>query len=292
MHEYPLAFLVASAFAIGACIGSFLNVVIARVPFGRSIVWPPSHCMACGTPIKPFHNVPILSWFLLHGRCGACRTPFSVRYAAIELLFALVCAFAVARHGLSLAAAHEVVLMGFLVPLTFMDLDWWILPRELTWPGIGAGLLLSAGQGRGPFLNHLFAAALGFTVVVVIGFVGERLLKREAMGQGDSWLLALIGAFLGTRALLPVFLLSSVQGVLVGVPMILVRRRRDRVSPGDASRSGEPSRPPEPGDVQEEAEEEWEPDPTAIPYGPFLSLAAAEILYFARLPDLLFPWPF
>jgi leader peptidase (prepilin peptidase) / N-methyltransferase len=298
-YGLPLPFLVASAFAVGACVGSFLNVVIARVPFRESIVWPPSHCMSCGTPIKPFHNVPILSWFLLRGRCRACLAPFSIRYAAIEALFASVCGFAVLRHGLSVEAAREAVMMGFLVPLTFMDLDWWILPRELTFPGIGVGLLVSLWQGREVFMNHLLAASIGVASLMLIGFVGERVFKREAIGRGDIWLLALIGAFLGTRALLPVFLLSSVQGVLVGAPMVLLRRRRERDAEARKSEEKSPEPPPAPpepvaaeGKGEAEEEEDWQPDPTAVPFGPFLSLAAAEILYFARLPDILFPWPF
>lgn len=288
---FPPAFLVATAFVFGAVVGSFLNVVIARVPFRKSVVWPPSHCMACGTPIKPFHNVPILAWFWLRGRCRTCRAPFSIRYAAIEALFACVCAFAVARHGLSLGAAREIVMMGFLVPLTFMDLDWWILPRELTWSGVAAGLALSLAQGWTVFKVHLLGAAVGWAGLMLMGFIAERIVKREALGAGDPPLLGLIGAFLGPQALLPVLLLSSIQGVAVGIPMILLRRKKGTEPPA-AEEPKPAAEPPAPAVGKEEGEDDWQPDPTAVPFGPFLSLAGAELLYFTGLPKLLFPWPF
>jgi leader peptidase (prepilin peptidase)/N-methyltransferase len=301
-YGYPLPFLVAVAFAAGACVGSFLNVVIARVPLGESIVWPPSHCTSCGTPIRAFHNVPIVSWFWLRGRCGNCKAPFSIRYAAIEAAFAVVCGFAVLRHGLTLPAAREIVMMGLLIPLTFMDLDHWLLPHALTWPGTVAGLLLSIPQGWDVAKNHLLAAAIGGTSIVVIGFVAEKYylhvrgVQREAMGMGDAFLLALIGAFLGTRALMPVYLLASVQGVALGIPMLLLRRRTDAeaevpATPPDAAAAPVPA-PAEAPTLRDEDGDDWKPDPHHIPFGPALALAAAEILYFTRLPQILFPWPF
>ena len=316
----PLWFLVGSAFVIGASVGSFLNVVIARVPFGESIVWPPSHCRSCGKGIEPFHNVPILSWFLLRGRCSNCLARFSFRYAFIELAFALICAFAVARHGVGWAAAREIVLMGFLLPLAMIDLDTWLLPSELTYSGTVVGLLLTLPMGRDVFLEHLLAAAVAYTGLMLLGAVGERLLGKEAIGRGDLGLVALIGAFLGLKALFPVLLLSSVQGSLIGVVMIAARRRRGGEPAGEEpQREGDPlpetasavtatveQTPapvvglPEPEVaaapvgagltvVAQPVEDDWKPDPTAIPFGPFLALAAAEVLYFSRLPDILLP---
>jgi leader peptidase (prepilin peptidase)/N-methyltransferase len=284
----PLELLTACAFVVGACLGSFLNVVIARLPFGESLVWPPSACRACGKLIRPLNNIPVLSWFILRGRCPSCQARFSIRYAFVELLFGLVCAFAVARHGLSLESAREVLLMGCLVPLAFIDLDWWILPRSLTLSGALAGLLLAIPLGSRALIGRLFACSLGFTVLVLVGFLGERVFKREAVGGGDPWLLGMIGAFLGARALLPVLLLASIQGTLIGAVMIISRRR---------AKASEPSLQNAPDSVSGGAaggagdEQSWEPDPTAVPFGPFLALGAAEVLYFSRLPDLLFPIP-
>ncbi len=308
-YGYPAWFLLCSAFAVGAAIGSFLNVVIARVPLRESVVWPGSHCRACAKPIGVSDNIPILSWFLRRGRCGECLAPFSIRYALVELGFALVCALAVARNGLSWPAAHEALLMAFLIVLTGTDLDHWLLPHEITWPGVAAGVLLAATQGRQLLVWHVLAAAAGYSALALIGFIGERLLQKEAVGGGDPWLFALIGAFLGLRSLPAVLLLASVQGTLIGVAMVAARRRdtADRedksqnpadpfAEPPSIAREADALMPPpvpvQPPPPLSAEEEEWTPEPTAIPFGPFLALGAAEVLYFARLPQVLFPWPF
>lgn len=297
---YPLWFLTGAAFAFGAVLGSFLNVVIARVPLRESIAWPASHCRACKKPIPARANIPVLSWVLLRGRCAECLSPFSVRYALVELGFALVCALAVARHGLSIPAAREMVLMAFLISLTGTDLDHWLLPHEITWPGIAAGLLLALGEGVGPLLWKLLAAAAGYTALVVVGYVGERVFKKEAVGGGDPFLFALIGAFLGLRALPAVLLLASLQGTFIGLAMVAARRRAEAQLQGEggerpeaeAQGEGPPPQGAEGERGDRDEEEEWKPDPSMIPFGPFLALGAAEILYYARLPQVLFPWPF
>ncbi|MGI5861477.1 MAG: prepilin peptidase [Myxococcales bacterium] len=359
----PVWFLVGSAFLFGASIGSFLNVVIARVPLGRSIVWPPSHCGSCGKSIEPFHNIPIVSWFHLRGRCSNCLAPFSIRYALIELAFAAICAFAVYRHGLGWDAAREIALLGFLLPLAMIDLDTWLLPNELTYTGTVVGLLLTLPQGRAVFMQHLLAAAVAYTGLMLLGAIGERVFGKEAIGRGDLGLVALIGAFLGLKALFPVLLLSSLQGSLIGIAMILARRRRagssvsqpeteaaeidsaearrplasaaeapagaaaaesagpalassiqaagegsvavpaarPAASAAAAPRAIEPapaadgteaaaSRPQGVTVVAKPADDGWVPDPTAIPFGPFLALAAAEVHYFSRLPHILLPF--
>ncbi len=299
LSVYPVWFLVFFAFVFGALVGSFLNVVIARVPRGQSIVWPPSHCMSCGKGIPAHLNVPIFSYWLLKGRCANCKARFSVRYSLVELGFAVVCAYAVWRHGLTLPAWREMVLMGLLIPLAMIDLDTWLLPHALTWPGIAAGLAFSFAEGRSVLLWHLLAAAVAFAAMQLVGYIGERILGKEALGQGDAWLLALIGAFLGLRSLLPVVLLSSVQGSLVGFALIAARRRTERNKPAEpetapqppaeVAPAPEPTAPAGSPPEAEQEEEEWVPDPTAIPFGPFLALAAAEILYFTYLPEVLFP---
>ena len=297
-YGYPAWFLIGAAFVFGAALGSFLNVVVARVPTGESIVWPGSHCCACGKGVRASHNIPIASWFLLRGRCSECLAPFSIRYALVELGYALVCAFAVARHGVSPDAAREVLLMAFLVVLTGTDLDHWLLPHEITWPGIAVGLFLAAAQGYERLLWHLLAGAVGYTLLVVIGYVGERAFQKEAVGGGDPWLLALIGAFLGVRALPAVLLLASLQGTVIGLVMIAARRRSEARREEDAPQTSAPAvlpQAPGPAGTSEDdgaGDDHWMPDPTAIPFGPFLALGAAEVLYFARLPLVLFPWPF
>ncbi len=277
-------------------------MVVARVPSGESILWPPSHCRTCGRPVSAGGNVPILSWFMLGGRCPGCLGRFSMRYALVELAFALVCAFAVARHGLSLPAAKEVVLMGFLIPLALIDLDTWLLPHVITKTGVAAGLFVSLAAGWEELLWNGFAAALGYASLALLGLILEKVMKREAIGGGDPWLLSMIGAFLGLRALFAVVLLSSVQGSLIGVLLVLSRRRaaKPQESRTDANAATAPAQEvPKTDDAPEakgtetakdEEEEDWTPPPTAIPYGPFLSLGAAEVLYFTELPRLFLPF--
>ncbi len=331
----PLWFWAATAFLMAACVGSFLNVVVARVPRDESIVWPGSHCFTCGAPIAARHNLPILSWFLLRGRCHDCKAPFSIRYALVELAFAALCCLAVVRHGgPTHAAFEECALLALLIPLACIDLDTWTLPHSLTIPGIAIGLAFALPLGQDILLNRLLAAGIGYAVLFVGGLIGERVLGKEAMGGGDFFLFALIGAFLGTRALLPVIFLASLQGSVVGIAQIAQKRLTNR----SATEDGEGADSEEAGDSRESATENsegnapehsaekttekaaeteqsaaanaslspaddnplrinaripddgWEPDPHSIPFGPFLALGAAEVLYFSHLPDILFPW--
>lgn len=247
----PLWFWGLSAFLMSACVGSFLNVVAARVPRGQSIAWPGSHCFTCGAPIAAHHNIPVLSWFILRGRCHDCRASFSVRYALVELGFALLCTYSVVRAGgPTLQAMQECILYGFLFPLACIDLDTWTLPDRITIPGIVAGLALSATHGLDVFVTNLVCAVLGYAVLRVGGLIGSYVLRKEAMGGGDFMLFALIGAFMGPKALLPVIFLSSLQGSVVGLGMICVRRfERRRRERNEAS-----GRPPVTAD-QEKSEE-------------------------------------
>ena len=254
----------------GAVLGSFLNVVIARVPQGRSIVHPRSACPRCGTPIAWYDNIPVLSWLLLRARCRSCRSPISPRYPLVEALVAGAALLAWWRHGLGPAALAELVLVGFLLALAFIDLDTWLLPHALTWPLIGLGLLASAaGASAAPTLaRSALGAAVGFGVFGLIWLVAERLLHREAMGLGDAFLLAGIGAWLGVAALLPVVLLASVQGSVVGLALLALGRSQ----PGPAAGG----KPPAKGGKDEA---EWIPPRHAVPFGPFLALGTLEWLY-------------
>lgn len=202
-------FLPAFAFVLGACVGSFLNVVIYRVPAGQSVVTPGSHC-ACGAPIVWYDNLPILSWFLLRGRARCCGRKFSPRYSFVELLTAflfLACAleFSPAR------AIAGMVFLSVLVAATFIDLDHWIIPVRLTLVTIALGLagafLVPGSQGSAaPILSaagihtglaSLVGMAVGAGLIFWVASLAEALLKKEAMGLGDAILVALVGAFSG-----------------------------------------------------------------------------------------------
>src|SRR5438128_4556319 len=252
-------------FVTGTVVGSFLNVVIARVPKRRSIVSPGSRCPHCGNPIAWYDNIPLLSWILLRGRCRRCGLAISVRYPLVELLMGIL-AVAVLRHtGPSWTALGYFVFVAALVALSYIDLDSWLLPHQITWPLLAAGLLSPIWNRRLTWADAAIGAAAGFAGFAAIALFGERLLKRETMGWGDVWLIAAIGAWLGWPALLPVTLLSAVQGAIAGT-IVLASRGKDRASPPEVAV------PP--------ADGEWVPPKHAVPYGPFLSLAALEFLFF------------
>ena len=267
----------AVAFLFGAIVGSFLNVVVARVPAGESIVHPRSRCPACRTPIAWYDNVPVLSWMLLRGRCRACRAGISLRYPLVELLGGSAALVAVLRHGLSLAALAEFGFAAMLLALSFIDLDTWLLPHVMTVPLLVAGVGLSAlGLTAAPsFLASLAGAAAGWLSFAAVSVIGEKVLKKEALGFGDVWLLGGIGGWVGVGGLLPVVLLASVQGTVIGLGLILSGRGQ----PGPVPESG-----PGPAAVQQEgaspvADADWVPPRNAVPFGPFLAAGALEWLW-------------
>ena len=260
-------FLTVWVFATGAVVGSFLNVVIARVPKHQSIVSPSSRCPRCGKPIAWYDNIPLLSWILLRARCRSCGQPISLRYPLVELLTGVL-AVAVLRHvGPNWTALGYFAFAATLVALSYIDLDSWLLPHQITWPLLVVGLLSPIWNKRLSWADAVIGAAAGFAGFAAIALLGERLLKRETMGWGDVWLLTAIGAWLGWPALLPVVLLSAVQGAAVGT--ILIATRRDP----DPSLAEAPA---------PSSDDDWVPPKHAVPYGPFLALGALEYLFFGE----------
>jgi leader peptidase (prepilin peptidase) / N-methyltransferase len=254
----------------GAAVGSFLNVVIARVPAGESIVRPRSRCPRCRAEIAWYDNIPVISWLLLRGRCRRCRAPIALRYPLVELLVAAAALGAFARHGPAWAAVTELVFVALLVALAFIDLDTWLLPHALTWPLIATGLVAAAlGVAPAPSVaSAALGATIGFGTFGLVAWLGEKVLKREALGWGDVWLLAGLGAWLGMGALLPVILIASITGSVVGIALILLGRGQPGPEP-DAKPSGS-----QPDDA-------WVPPKNAVPFGPFLVLGALAWLYLA-----------
>jgi len=261
----PVAFAI-WVFAFGAMVGSFLNVVIARVPKRQSIVSPGSRCPRCGSAIAWYDNIPIVSWILLRARCRKCGQPISTRYPLVELLMGVLAVAVVKRDGLGWVAVGDFGLVAALVALAYIDLDTWLLPHQITWPLLVVGLVSPLWNRELTWAQSLIGAAAGFALFAAIALIGEKLLKRETMGWGDVWLLAAIAGWLGWPALLPVVLLSAVQGAIVGSILLAVRREP------------EPSPPPAP--AAPPSDEDWVPPKHAVPYGPFLSLAALEYLFF------------
>jgi leader peptidase (prepilin peptidase)/N-methyltransferase len=260
------------AFAVGAAVGSFLNVVVARVPAGESIAHPGSRCPACRTPIAWFDNVPILSWILLRGRCRACRARISIRYPVVEALGGAAALVAASRHGLSIAALAEFGFAATLLALSFIDLDTWLLPHVITVPLLAAGVGISAlGLTAAPSLPaSLAGAAAGWLSFAAVSVIGEKVLKKEALGFGDVWLLGGIGAWVGVAGLLPVVLLASLQGTVVGLALLVTGRGQ----PGPA-----PSSAPAVPTAAEVSDADWVPPRNAVPFGPFLAAGALEWLW-------------
>lgn len=212
-------------FALGAAIGSFLNVVIYRIPAGLSLLYPPSRCPQCRRRLKVYDNVPIFGWLGLKGRCRYCRSPISIRYPLVELAAGLLFVWVFAAFGLSLATVGYWALVSWLLSLALIDLDTLTLPNSLTQSGLVAGFAYQgiigwSAAGLAGAAEHLLSASLG-AVVGILGFdliiiVGSIAFGKTAMGSGDAKLAALMGAWLGWKLLLLSSFLACAIGAFVG----------------------------------------------------------------------------
>jgi len=228
-------FLQLLAIAIGACIGSFLNVVIYRVPAGLSILHPPSRCPHCLRQLAPRDNIPIIGWFLIKGKCRYCHTPVSWRYPAIEAFTAFLFWCVAAYFGTSqppLILGFYALFLSWLLALSMIDIDTQTLPNPLTQSGLFLGLIYRGSLGftsssdHTNFANHLIqgvlGAVLGIWMLDIIRIGGRIWLQKEAMGGGDPKLLAMIGVWLGWQKIFLVMLLSSGIGSFFGLLGITV----------------------------------------------------------------------
>ncbi len=204
----------ALAALFGAIVGSFLNVVAYRLPRGESLAHPPSRCPSCGTPVKPYDNVPVLSWLLLRGRCRSCDERISPRYPAVEAGTALLCALVVVAEGIEWEALLGIVFVLLLVPIALIDLDTFTIPNKLTGPGALIAVALVAIFDAGRLPEHLIAAvgAGGFLFVAWLVY-------PAGMGLGDVKLAGMMGLFLG-RAVGPAMFAGLLAGALVGSVII------------------------------------------------------------------------
>ena len=251
---FPIA-----AFGLGAIVGSFLNVVIHRYPRGESVVLPPSHCPHCNTHIRPYDNVPILSWLWLRGRCRACREPITARYPLVELANALFYLAVFQRTGLTIGFVPVAALVSMTIVLIYIDLDIQILPDVIDLPGAAIGLALGAAHFGALYpdlflsstlLESVAGAAAGAGVLLVIGLAYKLVRKIEGMGLGDVKLMAMFGAMMGWEPLFPLLLLASLTGALVGV-LLMIRSGKQMAQ-------------------------------LALPFGVFLGIAALVMLFFGR----------
>lgn len=255
-------FLQLFAIAIGACIGSFLNVVIYRVPAGLSILHPPSRCPHCLRQLAPRDNIPIIGWFLIKGKCRYCHTPVSWRYPVIEAFTALLFWCVAAYFGTSqppIILVFYALFLSWLLALSMIDFDTMTLPNSLTQSGLALGLVyqgslaFAKSSDRTSFAAHLIfgigGAVLGIWLLDIMRIAGRVFLQKEAMGGGDPKLAAMIGMWLGWQNVLLTILLASLIGTLVGAIALLINKL---------------------GKQQ------------PIPFGPFLAIGGAISLFFGN----------
>lgn len=217
----------------GAIWGSFLNVCIIRVQHEMSLSFPGSHCFSCKKKVAWYDNLPVLSWFLLKGKCRHCGTPFSIRYPLVEAITATLFLAIWMIYGASaLTLCYWLMAFGLLWG-TGVDFDAYWLPDRVTWGGIAIGIPLSglvpalhqAIDWKDGLLHAATGAALGFGILWFVGVLGKILFKKDAMGFGDVKLLGAIGAFLGTSAVFFVLFISALLGSVVGVSLIAMGKR-------------------------------------------------------------------
>ncbi len=257
MHEFELLaqqlpwLYIALLSTLGLLVGSFLNVVIYRLPimlerswqqeysdyFGESsadttpatrfnLMIPRSACPHCGHPISALENIPLASWLWLRGRCRACQAPISVRYPLVELLTGLATACVAWHFNPGLPLYGAIGLTWTLIALTFIDLDKMLLPDQLTLPLLWAGLLLNLIGGLVPLQDAVIGAMAGYLILWSLYWTFKLLTGKEGMGYGDFKLLAALGAWLGWQSLPLILILSSVVGAVAGISLMLLRRHQ------------------------------------------------------------------
>ena len=255
-------------FLFGLLFGSFLNVCIYRLPRQESIAFPPSHCTNCNSFIKYYQNIPVISYIFLGGKCNSCKEPISVIYPLVELFTAVLVTLLFYKYGVTIKTFVYVILALSLIVISFIDLEHFIIPNVITFPGILIGLLynlLITDWGllinilpkidpgniffivpKIPALNSIFGIIIGGGTLLLIAYLYKLIRKREGMGMGDVKLLAMLGAFLGINGVFFIILVSSLVGSVIGITIILLQKGNMKL---------------------------------ALPYGPFISLAALIFLF-------------
>ncbi|MBI4689639.1 MAG: prepilin peptidase [Nitrospirae bacterium] len=239
-------------FFFGFIVGSFLNVCIYRIPRGESIVIPPSHCPSCNTPIKIWDNIPIISYVLLLGRCRSCRNKIPLRYPLVESVNALLYAALLWRFGIGWHTLFYFALVSALIVITFIDLDFQIIPDSITLPGVLVGLITGSLILPDPFLRwsllgykaSFIGALTGFTL-----FYAVAVLSRGGMGGGDIKMMAMVGALMGWKSVLLTTFLGSLLGSIWGVFLMIVKGKGRK---------------------------------TKVPFGPFLAAGTIITLFFGQ----------
>ncbi|MBD3232604.1 MAG: prepilin peptidase [candidate division Zixibacteria bacterium] len=246
------AYLPIIFFIFGAFLGSFFNVIIHRIPNGKSIIHPASSCPHCHQPIKPYDNIPILSYLILRGKCRHCDAKISWRYPFVELLSGFLFVWCYYYVGLNLQLIPAIMLISMMLVITFIDIDKLIIPDKITFPGMLLGLSFSFLPGGLSIGESVIGLVVGGVILYLIALFGSMAFKKDAMGGGDIKLAAVIGAFLGWQGVLITLILSSLVGSLIGIFIIALSSN----------------------DNQQKSH--------TIPYGPFLALGSIIALFFGN----------
>lgn len=233
MHHYIIHIFV---FLFGATVGSFLNVCIYRIPAGLSIVFPSSNCPKCHAKIKPYDNIPILSYIILRGKCRSCKAPFSARYALVELVTGLFALATYLRFGLTPSLLFYFMFIATLIVITFIDIDHYIIPDVISIPMLAIGLVASIFSKKlglaVPLKSALIGSASGAAVILLIAGLYYVIKKKEGMGMGDTKLLAMLGAFLGVKSIFFIIFVGSLLGAVYAIPYMLISKKgRDQMIP-------------------------------------------------------------
>lgn len=246
--DYTTAILI-FATIFGALVGSFLNVVILRLPKeGASVVFPASHCPKCNTNLHWFENIPIISWIFLRGRCRTCKVAISIQYPLVELTMALLSCFLITQFNISLAFAGYFLFSAALLTIIVIDFYHQIIPDVISLPGIVLGFAFSFINPSVYWLDSLIGFIVGGGFLYAIAWAYYLLRKQEGMGGGDIKLLAMLGAWLGYQSLLFIVFFSSLSGAIIGIIVLKMQKNDSN---------------------------------TRIPFGPFLSIAALVYLFWS-----------
>jgi len=237
------------SFMFGLAFGSFLNVCIYRIPLKKSIITPPSSCPKCGESIKFYDNIPVISYIILLGRCRQCSYPISWRYPAVEIMTGLLSLSLFIKYGLTYQYILFFLFFSALVTISFIDIQYQIIPDVISLPGIVAGWTASFVLPYLSWMDSLFGIMAGGGVLFGVAAVYERLTGKTGMGGGDIKLLAMIWAWLGWRSIFPVIMVSSSIGAVIGSVALVIAGKGLRVR---------------------------------IPFGPFLSLGAIVYLFWGN----------
>jgi leader peptidase (prepilin peptidase)/N-methyltransferase len=232
----------------GCVIGSFMNVLIFRIPRKLSIVKPNSFCPRCKKPIPWYENIPVISYIMLGGQCSQCHAPISIQYPLIEIITGGVFLYSFLKFGFSYDFVFHVLFFFVLIVISGIDLTHQLIPDIFSFPGIALGLIYHLMNGT--ILNSVAGLVFGGGLILVIRIIGGKVYKKEVMGMGDVYLCAMIGAFVGFPYIIAAIFLGALSGAVLGI-IYIVSTRQDRES--------------------------------AIPFGPFLSIGGISVILFKHL---------